>query len=347
MENLPTFVSEYLSYVLNLFSSPANPDTRLFAGFLLSALVFAYALYLRRAKGTGFLKFLFPKSVWSHPSAWLDVRYFFFHSLTGKFFALALGTTAFGLALFGGVSLAGDIGMLEAVAPDNGALRLGFALTAMIIVLLASDFIAFYIHYLQHKNPVLWQFHKVHHSGEVMHPLSNYREHPIDNLTYDVSLKLFVGFIFGLLTAALGYKPTIPNILGLSIFGLIFNTAAYSLRHSHIWLRWPGHWAKVIGSPAHHQVHHSRHPDHIDKNFAFMLPVWDILFKTYVMPDDNRDVEFGIVEDSSELNSCLNLYTVPFRDAYRVLKTGKKVESPGPLDETQLASAADGPMVAE
>jgi len=38
------------------------------------------------------------------------------------------------------------------------------------------------------------------------------------------------------------------------------------------------------------------------------------------MPENNADVEFGIVEDSSELNSCLNLYIIPFRDAYRVIK---------------------------
>ena len=70
----------------------------------------------------------------------------------------------------------------------------------------------------------------------------------------------------------------------------------------------------------HHHIHHSCHPDHLDKNFAFTFPIWDVLFKTYHMPEDNRDVEFGIVEDSSELNSCVNLYFIPFRDAYRVMK---------------------------
>ena len=68
-----------------------------------------------------------------------------------------------------------------------------------------------------------------------------------------------------------------------------------------------------------------------------MFPVWDVLFKTYVMPEDNRDVEFGIVEDSSELNSCINLYVVPFRDAYRVIKSGKKTEPVGPLKADPLA----------
>ena len=341
MENLYSFISNYLSYAWKSAAQFANPNSRLFIGFLLSSLLIAYILYLRRARGTGFLKFLFPKSVWSHPAAWLDVRYFFFHSLTGKFFALTFGTTAFGLALFGGVGIAGNIEMLDALGPESPVLKGVFSITALILVFLASDFIAFYIHYLQHKIPILWQFHKVHHSGEVMHPLSNFREHPVDNLTYDVSLNLFVGFILGLLTAALGYKPTIPDILGFSILGLLFNMAAYSLRHSHIWLKWPGVWSKILGSPAHHQVHHSRHPDHLDKNFAFMLPVWDILFKTYEMPEDNRDVEFGIVEDSSDLNSCMSLYTIPFRDAYRVWKQGRKAQPSHSSETNPLVDAAE------
>lgn len=324
MDNFKTIISDYLGYLEHFISAPIDPDNRLFFGFLLTSLLVAFLLYLRRAKGTGLREFLFPTSVWSHPTAWLDVRYFFFHSLIGKFLIFGAGTAALGIGIFSGVSIAGDVGMIVAIGPESPVLRATCAIISMIVIFLATDFMAFYLHYLQHKIPVLWQFHKVHHCGEVMHPLSNFREHPIDNLTYDVLGNLFAGVLFGLLVAAFGYKPTIPNIVGYSAFGLIFNSAAYSLRHSHIWLRWPGNWSKVLGSPAHHQVHHSRHPDHLDKNFAFMLPIWDVLFNTYEMPEDNRDVEFGIVADASELNSCLNLYLIPFRDAYRILNSDHK-----------------------
>ena len=77
----------------------------------------------------------------------------------------------------------------------------------------------------------------------------------------------------------------------------------------------------VFPSPAHHHVHHSCHPDHIDKNFAFLFPVWDVIFRTYHLPKDNRDVKFGIGEgQADELTTCLQLYFVPFRDAWRVLR---------------------------
>jgi len=200
------------------------------------------------------------------------------------------------------------------------------ALVGLVLLTALGDFLGFYLHYLQHKIPLLWQFHKVHHSSEVMHPLSNFREHPIDNLFYNFFIGLFSGLAWGAFLGIVGFEPDVITLFGVGIVGIAFNVAGYQLRHSHMWLRWPGVWSKVFPSPAHHHVHHSRHPDHLDKNFAFMLPVWDVLFNTYEMPEDNRDVEFGIVEDSSELNSCVNLYVIPFRDAYRLLKTGKKAE---------------------
>ena len=87
----------------------------------------------------------------------------------------------------------------------------------------------------------------------------------------------------------------------------------------------------VFPSPAHHQVHHSCHPDHLDKNFAFVFPVWDVIFGCYVMPEDNRDVKFGVTDKDRghELDTCLKLYFLPFRDAWRLFrrKRGPKADA--------------------
>ena len=133
----------------------------------------------------------------------------------------------------------------------------------------AFDFAAYGIHVAQHRIPILWEFHKVHHSAEVMHPLTNYREHPVDNVLYAVGHGVTLGLCAVLADALLGYIPTEPGPLGVGITAFIFNVLGYNLRHSHIWLRWPGALSMAFGSPAHHQVHHSCHPDHIDKNFGF------------------------------------------------------------------------------
>jgi hypothetical protein len=53
-----------------------------------------------------------------------------------------------------------------------------------------------------------------------------------------------------------------------------------------------------------------------------MFPAWDLLFGTFVLPETNRDVVFGL-EDGTSYSSCLDLYLTPFRNAYRRL-TGSK-----------------------
>jgi sterol desaturase/sphingolipid hydroxylase (fatty acid hydroxylase superfamily) len=318
---LDSFLNSFTDYAVYFFGVLGDPTRRLFGLFLFTSIIFAYLVYRRNKSSGSFLSFLFPKFVWSHPTAWLDVRYFFFHGLIGHFLLFSLNVTLFVVGLNIG-SAFNAAALTEATSQLSPIATFIIAAIAFIIITLINDFMSFYLHYLQHKIPLLWQFHKVHHSGEVMHPLSNFREHPIDNLTYKTIIALVTGLSWGFIIMLLGYEPDQPTILGIALVGTLFNLAGYHLRHSHIWLKWPGIWSKVFASPAHHQIHHSRHPDHLDKNFAFTFPFWDVLFGTYEMPEDNKDVEFGIVEDSSELNSCLNLYFIPFRDAYRLMRYG-------------------------
>ena len=307
----------------------ANPKNRLFALYLLSSVIMAFMVYLKtkdkpHSAANNLLQFLFPKKVWSHPSAWLDLRYFVFHSLVGKFLlvGLALWSTAFGFRLAsGGLSLFETVWRGGWGSGSDIFIAFGFMFVAMFV----SDFLGWFCHYLQHKSPLLWQFHKVHHSAEVMHPVSNFREHPVDNFTYMVVIGAGNGLLLGLTTQMLDFTQSFPTVFGVPVLMLLFNLVGYNLRHSHVWLRWPGRLSMIFPSPAHHHVHHSSHPDHLDKNFAFMFPIWDVIFKTYHMPDDDRDVKFGIGEgNAEELDSCLRLYWVPVRDACRVLKAQVK-----------------------
>src|SRR4030095_6216679 len=61
---------------------------------------------------------------------------------------------------------------------------LGARAAATLLGLALADFAGFLAHVVQHRNPLLWEFHRVHHSLTVMHPLSNYREHWVDTLLY-------------------------------------------------------------------------------------------------------------------------------------------------------------------
>lgn len=314
----------------SLLDQPFQPGARLFWLYLFTGVLFAYWVYYRNNRSKSeprtlgsFFRFLLPRSVWGHPSAWLDLRYFIVNQFTGKL--LYVGMTGFAMEfvfrwITGGNSLVDVIKDSEVPGPAD----LAISVIYMFIVIGITDFTAFYIHYLQHKIPVLWEFHKVHHSPEVMHPISNFREHPFDNVAYTLGIGAVYGIILGTVSVFLGYLPNMPTVLGVPLLLFLFNFGGYHLRHSHIWLRWPGRWSMVFPSPAHHHVHHSCHPDHLDKNFAFLFPLWDVLFRTYHMPEDNKDVKFGIYGmEESEYTSIWKLYTIPFRNIYNKMRKGE------------------------
>lgn len=321
------FLASYLAYARDVLLYFLDPGQRVFYLYIATSVLAAYGVYLfqrkqsRNAAEGSFLAFLFPKSVWSHPSAWLDVRYFFFHKLLAHFLLLGLfaGTAALVFRWITGHAITS----LPVTA--EGAAGWGIVIGYMLVSTIVLDLIGYTVHYLQHKVPILWEFHKVHHSAEVMHPLSNYREHPVDNFFYLLLIGAGYGAVAGGVYQYAAVVPSVPSILGVPILMFVFNILAYNLRHSHVWLRWPGIWSKVFPSPAHHHVHHSCHPDHFDKNFAFMFPVWDVIFGTYEMPEDNRDVKFGVAGmKSMEMDTCWKLYSIPFVKAARRLKRSGK-----------------------
>jgi sterol desaturase/sphingolipid hydroxylase (fatty acid hydroxylase superfamily) len=352
METVVTAITTVLDRLVDVALMPFDPEQRIYFAYVASSVLIAWLIYrsirnkraaasdadVELAQGS-FLSFLFPKKVWDHPSAWLDLRYMVFHKVVSYFLMIGLGGWALAVGFRAG---SGGISITDALGKVSG-MGISDALAAvlyMFVVLMFVDFIGWAIHYLQHRVPLLWQFHKVHHSAEVMHPISNFREHPIDNFAYGLFIGVGYGAAHGLAMRFFGFVPTMPTLLGIPLLMFLFNIVGYNLRHSHIWLRWPGVLSMIFPSPAHHHVHHSSHPDHLDKNFAFMFPIWDVIFRTYHMPEDNRDVRFGTVEDTSEMNTCLRLYWIPFRDAWRLFRSkGDKPEKPDASDRPAVTPA--------
>jgi sterol desaturase/sphingolipid hydroxylase (fatty acid hydroxylase superfamily) len=77
----------------------------------------------------------------------------------------------------------------------------------------------------------------------------------------------------------------------------------------------------IIATPVFHRWHHSRDREALDKNFAGLLPLWDILFGTYYMPKDRHPRNFGISEPMPK--SYLSQFWEPFA---WILRRGNKVD---------------------
>jgi sterol desaturase/sphingolipid hydroxylase (fatty acid hydroxylase superfamily) len=68
----------------------------------------------------------------------------------------------------------------------------------------------------------------------------------------------------------------------------------------------------VIAEPRFHRIHHSLENRHFDKNFAFMFPVWDVIFGTAYCPAADEYPKTGLA-NQEEPRSILNYVITPFK----------------------------------
>lgn len=326
MDHLIELTKPIAAAMYRALSYVTQPGQRIYWLYIISSLLIAALLYMSASRRRGqplklrdYIDFCFPAEVWKSASARLDVRYFIvcqtihilvFTSLSGLLiliynWSLKTSVGAFGSA--GWVQWKGQQPGLPAL--------LAMALMSSMVV----DFVLFCAHVLQHRWSFLWEFHKVHHSATALHPLTNYREHIVDNLLYVFLGTCTSGFLGGFLYC---WYPRFDKIqfliLGVPLVSFIYNFFGYNLRHSHVWLAWPPALGRVFGSPANHQIHHSAETRHMNKNFGFMFAIWDWMFGTlYLPPKQREEFSFGLADGThAEYSSIVRLYTLPFVKLY-------------------------------
>ncbi len=324
METLYDFLQAAVAPLL----FPVKPAERIHVLYLATALALAYLIYARArdrkraeggeaAKAEGgighVLRQIFPKAIYGHRSAKTDYKFFLINKAVYPFlFApLVLGTAATnnGTALL----------LARVWGPEGARLEGGpLAMAAMTLsVLLALDLAIFVTHYLQHKIPALWEFHKVHHSAEVMTPITVYRMHPVDTVFTATVAGAMSGAVHGVFAYLFAEMPGSLAVFGLNVGIFAFYLLGYNLRHSHVWLPYPRGLSHLLISPAQHQIHHSSAPRHFDKNMGFIFAFWDWMAGTLYVPREKEELEFGLHRgEHKEFDGVLALYLLPFRKLF-------------------------------
>lgn len=161
------------------------------------------------------------------------------------------------------------------------ALGLGAASTVGASVV-ALDVIFYGVHWANHRVPVLWRFHRAHHS----------------DLDFDVTTAL--RFHLGEVLVSTGVKAVCIVILGVSPWGLMaFETvllAAAQFQHSN--LRLPEPWETrlrtLLVTPNMHRIHHSRVPAEHNANFGTICSGWDRFIGTYRIAVRQERIAIGL-----------------------------------------------------
>jgi sterol desaturase/sphingolipid hydroxylase (fatty acid hydroxylase superfamily) len=310
---------------------------------LLSALCVAVAfLVLSRRPGKKHVKYqvlfraLFPK--WLRRASFrADVRFLL---LSVFAFGMLLGWAVLSLQVVSD-TIAGALADRFGVMPQTGLNDFTNRSIATLCLFLVYELAYWIDHYLSHRIPLLWEFHKVHHTAEVLSPLTNFRVHPVDSVLFYNILSIFLGTTAGVLRHLQFGSPFVLDGANVIIVAFFFITL--HLQHSHVWMPATGLLGRVIQSPAHHQIHHSDNPIHFDKNFGGCLSIWDWLFGTLHMPERQRErLNFGIATRAHTHHTAVGSLLVPFARAWERLQPLGVVKSQREGSTTNPISASKG-----
>jgi sterol desaturase/sphingolipid hydroxylase (fatty acid hydroxylase superfamily) len=247
----------------------------------------------RRVRPRTILRALFPRRILHHRSNHADIGYLFFNVFVfGVVFGWAvLSYQAVSNGIVGGLSA-----LFGAPAPVWPAWASRAVITVMLF--LAYELGYWFNHWLSHKVPLLWEFHKVHHSAAVLTPRTNFRLHPISAFVFANISAFATAVASGLGHYAFGDTTYQYAFADTNIILVLFIHAYVHLQHSHVWISFTGWLGRVLVSPAHHQVHHSADPRHFNKNFGSCLALWDWMFGTLYVPGKQREkLTFGFPGD--------------------------------------------------
>jgi len=129
-------------------------------------------------------------------------------------------------------------------------------------------------------------------------------------LRQSVFQKMFT-FYFYFPLALFGFKTEWFVLMGA------FNLLYQFWIHTEVIKKLPAWYEYVFNTPSHHRVHHGRNPKYIDRNHAGTLMIWDRMFGTFQVEDE--EPIYGITTPTDTWNPLM-ANVQPFMRLYAELK---------------------------
>ena len=229
--------------------------------------------------------------------------------------------------------LAGIAGVLTPMIASAIAHRLGFhlglfdlrfaegkgILSLVATVWLAAavgDFFFYWFHRTLHRTPFLWAHHKLHHMDPELEAITVARQNWIEVFIAALCISLPMTIFFKL-------DHLDPWQLGLAA-GAMLTVFSTLLTIGHLNVRWQiGRASLLYCSPQMHRIHHSPLPQHQDRNFAGVLPLWDVIFGTYYAPSWDEFPPSG-VHGEKEITSFFEAQIFTQREWWRMFRAWRK-----------------------
>lgn len=160
-------------------------------------------------------------------------------------------------------------------------LNAGIGTTILIAFLTIDFFGGWLVHITEHKVPVLWRFHVIHHADNNVDVTTGLRHHPGESVLR--GLFFFIGII----------------VSGAPMYAvMIFQTVliiATAFTHANISMpkRLDKALSYVLISPNMHKVHHHWKQPYTDSNYGAILSIWDRLLGTFKKLEPS-EIKYGL-----------------------------------------------------
>lgn len=172
-----------------------------------------------------------------------------------------------------------------------------------LILLIAEDFLYYWLHRFDHEIRLFWAVHVTHHSSEKLNFTVGFRSsvfQPLYRFIYFIPLAFF------------GFKPIDIAIIysATQIWGIFVHTETINKMG---WLEY------ILVTPSHHRVHHASNPKYLDKNMGMFLIIWDKMFGTFQpeLPKEKyQPIKYGLTKNLE--NS--NFFTIVFHEWIQIWK---------------------------
>jgi len=172
----------------------------------------------------------------------------------------------------------------------------------VILAIVILDFAIWFQHFITHKVPILWRFHRVHHADRDIDVTTALRFHPVE-IGFSMLLKIGLVYLIG------------PAALAVILFEIMLNgTAMFNHANIRLPLAADAVIRKVLVTPDMHRVHHSTIRAEHDSNYGFSLAIWDRIFKTYVAQPikGHDDMTIGLQWQDNKPNRIDWALALPF-----------------------------------
>jgi sterol desaturase/sphingolipid hydroxylase (fatty acid hydroxylase superfamily) len=154
------------------------------------------------------------------------------------------------------------------------------------VLIVAEDFMYYWLHRIDHYCRFFWAVHVTHHSSEEFNLTVGFRSsvfQPLYRFIYFIPLALFG---FSGIDIMFAYSAT-------QIFGILVHTQAVGKL---------GVLEYFLVTPSHHRVHHGSNVRYLDKNMGMLLIIWDKIFGTFQEEEDSDPVRYGLTTNIRTYN---------------------------------------------